>query len=225
MTSELIRIVIADDSKDFRDGMRFMLEGQEDFTIVGEAANGIDAFAEAMRTEPTVVLMDIQMPGSNGIEATRKLIAARPDIGVLVVTMFDDDESVFSAMRAGARGYLLKGARKEQTLRSIRSVANGEAFFSPGIARRMMTYFPEQRPQQSAFPELTEREREILGLVARGLGNNEIADRLVLSLKTVRNHVTTIVGKLQVADRTQAALVAREAGLAPRDGNPPRPTR
>lgn len=217
MSSESIRIVIADDSKDFRDGMRFMLEGQDDFTIVGEAANGIDAFAEAMRTEPSVVLMDIQMPGSNGIEATRKLIAARPDIGVLVVTMFDDDESVFSAMRAGARGYLLKGARKEQTLRSIRAVANGEAFFSPGIARRMMTYFPESRPQQTAFPELTDREREILGLVARGLGNNEIADRLVLSLKTVRNHVTTIVGKLQVADRTQAALLARESGLSSQD--------
>ena len=155
------------------------------------------------------------MPTLNGIEATRRIVTARPETRVLVVTMFEDDDSVFAAMRAGARGYLLKGANQAEMLRAIRAVGNGEAIFGPAIAERVMRYFAAPRPAATSlvFPELTEREREILALIARGQGNQEIAERLYLSLKTVRNHVSNIFAKLQVADRAQAVLRAREAGL------------
>ena len=162
---------------------------------------------------PDVVLMDLQMPELNGIEATRQLVASRPHIAVLMVTMFEDDESVFAAMRAGARGYLLKGARKAETLRAIRAVAGGEAIFSPAIARRLMGFFTVMNSGTDLFPELTDREREVLALIAQGRSNQDIANELFIGVKTVRNYVSNIFSKLQVADRTQAAIRAREAGL------------
>ncbi|MEZ4503457.1 MAG: response regulator transcription factor [Dehalococcoidia bacterium] len=214
MTSaEPIRVLLVDDHAEFRSGLRGLLTREEDIEVVGEAANGEEALRLTERTTPDVVLMDLHMPGVNGIEATRQLIAARPFVGVLVVTMFEDDESVFAAMRAGARGYLLKGARKEETLRAIRAVASGEAIFSPGIARRLVGYFASPIRNAEPFPELTPREREILEMIAGGQTNDEIAATLFLSLKTVRNYVTSILDKLQVADRAQAAIRAREAGL------------
>jgi DNA-binding NarL/FixJ family response regulator len=211
--NEPIHVLIADDSLDFRTGMRSLLDAQPDIIVVGEAATGSQALELAGQLLPDVVLMDLQMPDVNGIEATRLLVATSPHVGVLVVTMFDDDDSVFAAMRAGARGYLLKGARKAETLRAIRAVVGGEAIFSPAIARRLVGYFAAFAPSAVAFPELTEREREILALIAQGRGNTDIADALYLSLKTVRNHVSNILSKLQVADRTQAAIRARESGL------------
>ncbi|MCO5176293.1 MAG: response regulator transcription factor [Thermomicrobiales bacterium] len=215
MDSQPVDILIADDSLEFREGLRQLLEAQPDLRVAGEATDGEQAIDLSARLQPDVVLMDLQMPGLNGIDATRRLVSAQPHVGVLVVTMFEDDDSVFAAMRAGARGYLLKGARKAETLRAIRAVANGEAIFSPAIARRMMGFFAISRPVQatSLFPELTDREREVLNLIAQGRTNAEIADGLYLSLKTVRNHVSNIFAKLQVADRAQAAIRAREAGL------------
>jgi DNA-binding NarL/FixJ family response regulator len=159
--------------------------------------------------------MDLNMPGINGIEATRRILATNPHIHILVLTMFDDDDSVFAAMRAGARGYLLKGAEGDETVRAIYAVSSGEAIFSPSIARRLMQYFGAPRPTAppQAFPDLTEREREILTLMAQGYTNMAIAEQLVLSPKTVRNHVSNIFSKLQVADRVEAIIRARDAGL------------
>jgi DNA-binding NarL/FixJ family response regulator len=210
---EPINILIVDDHAEFRDGLRGLLESQPDLAVIGQAATGGEALKLAGRLMPDVVLMDLQMPDLNGIEATRQLVAARPHIGVLVITMFEDDESVFAAMRAGARGYMLKGARKAETLRAIRAVASGEAIFSPAIARRLMGFFTTISPATPPFPELTDREREVLALIAQGRGNLEISSELYISLKTVRNHVSNIFSKLQVADRAQAAIRAREAGL------------
>ncbi len=212
---ETIRVLIADDHALFRDGLRALLASAPDTEFVGEAATGDEAIALAIRLQPDVILMDIQMPSLNGIEATRQIVQASPHIGVLMVTMFEDDPSVFNAMRAGARGYLLKGAKHEEMLRAIRAVGSGEAIFSPAIAARLMEFFGSMKPKASppAFPELTEREREILGLIAQGHKNTEIARQLVLSEKTVRNHVSNILSKLHVVDRTHAILRAREAGL------------
>jgi DNA-binding NarL/FixJ family response regulator len=212
---ETIRVLIADDHALFRDGLRALLASAPDTEFVGEAATGDEAIALAIRLQPDVILMDIQMPSLNGIEATRQIVQASPHIGVLMVTMFEDDPSVFNAMRAGARGYLLKGAKHEEMLRAIRAVGGGEAIFSPAIAARLMEFFGSMKPKASppAFPELTEREREILGLIAQGHKNTEIARQLVLSEKTVRNHVSNILSKLHVVDRTHAILRAREAGL------------
>ena len=212
---EQIRVLIADDHPVFRDGLRVLLEATPDTTLVGEAATGDEVVALAPMLEPDVILMDLKMPGLNGIEATRRIAAALPHIGILVVTMFEEDDSVFAAMRAGARGYLLKGADREEMLLAIRAVARGEAIFGPAIARRLMTFFATPAPAApaQAFPDLTEREHEILALIAAGRNNQEIADRLYLSLKTVRNYVSNIFGKLQVADRAQAIVRAREAGL------------
>jgi DNA-binding NarL/FixJ family response regulator len=215
-----IALLIADDEPAFRSGLRALLESAEDMTLVGEAVSGDAAISLAALLQPDVILMDIHMPdpsgaGLNGIEAARRILRTSPHIGILILTMFEDDDSVFAAMRAGARGYLLKGALKAEMLRAIRAIASGEAIFSPAIAHRMIRYFANVRPARSAdlFPELTEREREILNLTAQHLTNAEIAERLTLSPKTVRNHISNIFDKLQVADRAQAILRAREAGL------------
>src|SRR5438094_3353717 len=218
-TLETLRIVIADDHPVFRYGLRALLDAAPDTEVVGEATSGDEAVSLATTLQPDVVLMDLNMPGTNGIEATRQIAAAHPQIGILVLTMFEDDDSVFAAMRAGARGYILKGAEGEETLRAIHAVAHGEAIFSPAIARRLMRYFARPKPADAgagpaeAFPDLTAREREILALIAQGYTNTVIAERLYLSPKTVRNQVSTIFDKLQVTNRTQAVLRARDAGL------------
>lgn len=210
-----IRVLIADDHALFRDGLRALLASAPDTEFVGEAVSGEEVIPLAAHLQPDVILMDVQMPGLNGIEATRQIVRMSPHIGVLMVTMFEDDRSVFNAMRAGARGYLLKGAKHEEMLRAIRAVGSGEAIFSPAIATRLMEFFGSMQPKAppQAFPELSEREREILSLIAQGRKNGEIAHHLVLSEKTVRNHVSNILSKLHVADRTQAILKAREGGL------------
>lgn len=207
-----IRILIADDHSLFRDGMRALLNTIPDFQVVGDAATGEESIQLAKQLQPDVMLMDIQMPGINGIEATRRITQTSPHIGILVVTMFEDDDSVFSAMRAGARGYILKGADQDEMMRAIRAAANGEAIFGPEIAKRLMNFFTGAKPPQ-IFPELTDREREVLGLIAQGASNPEIADKLSLAGKTVRNHISNIFAKLQVADRAQAIIKARDAGL------------
>lgn len=209
-----IRILIADDHPVFRFGLRALLEAEEDTEVVAEATTGTDAVALAAELEPDVILMDLNMPDLNGLEATRRILENNPETGILVITMFDDD-SVIAAMRAGARGYILKGAEGAETLRAIRAVAHGEAIFSPAAAERMLKFMthPPKTAAESPFPELTAREHEVLDLVAAGLTNSAIAERLVLSPKTVRNHVSNVFGKLQVADRSEAIVLAREAGL------------
>jgi DNA-binding NarL/FixJ family response regulator len=207
-------VLIADDHPLFRDGLRGLLESVGTMEVVGEAASGETAVSLARTFQPDVIVMDLNMPGLDGIEATRRIVHDSPRANVLVVTMYEDDESVFAALRAGARGYLLKGASQAETLRAIRAVGNGEAIFGPGVAARVMRYFAAPRPAgPQVFPELTEREQEILQLIGQGRTNEAIAEQLVLSLKTVRNHVSHICGKLQVADRAQAVIRAREAGL------------
>lgn len=218
MNVDRIRVLIADDHPFFRDGLRVLLEAAPDTELVGEASGSEEAVTLAAEHAPDVILMDLRMPGPGGIEATREILENNPEIGILVVTMVEEDDSVFAAMRAGALGYLLKGADKAETLVAIRAVARGEAVFGPGIARRLIRYFDSptstpQRPPRSVFPELTDREREILDLVAAGKNNAEIAEELFLSLKTVRNYVSNVFTKLQVADRAQAIVRAREAGL------------
>jgi len=183
-----------------------------DTAVIAQAATGAEAVALAAQHQPDVVLMDIQMPGVNGIEATRQIVQTSPHIGVIIVTMFEDNDSLFAAMRAGARGYVLKGADQEEMLRVIRAVAQGEALFSAPIAARLMNFFAAPQPAQP-FPELTEREREALNLIAQGRSNADIARELFISIKTVRNHVSNIFSKLQVADRAQAIIRARDAGL------------
>jgi len=212
---EPIHILIVDDHPLFRDGLRTLLNSVSTTAVVGEVATGDEAIRQAAVLQPDVILMDLHMPGINGIEATRTILHTSPHIGILVLTMFEDDDSVFSAMRAGARGYLLKGADQSEILRAIEAVSHGEAIFSPPIAQRMTHYFQAlgKAALPQLFPELTEREREVLTLIAQGCQNAEIAGRLVLSQKTVRNHVSNIFSKLQVADRAQAIIRAREAGL------------
>ena len=217
---EQIHVLIADDHTLFRAGLHALLNLFPDIQVVGEASSGEEAITKAEALQPDIILMDLQMPGENntpgvnGIEATRRIVHTSPNIAIIVVTMFEDDDSVFSAMRAGARGYILKEADEEEVLRAIRAVARGEAIFGPAIARRLVHFF--SKPGLSSnpvFPELTEREREILDLIARGENNAEIAQRLVLSPHTVRNHISNIFSKLQVADRAEAIILARDAGL------------
>jgi DNA-binding NarL/FixJ family response regulator len=210
-----IRILIADDHGVVREGLRAVLGPEPDMEVVGEAATGKDVVELAAELRPDVILMDIQMPGMNGIEATRRILEATPEVGVVVLTMFEDDDSVFSAMRAGARGYVLKGAPPSQILKVLRAVAAGEAYFGPEIARRLMDFFSAPKPAspEETFPELSAREVEILDLIAQGHSNAKIAGRLFLSPKTVGNHISHIFTKLQVADRAHAIIRAREAGL------------
>ena len=213
---EPIRILIADDHPIFRFGMRTLLTSMPDMTVVGEAVTGEEAIQLVDTLLPDVVLMDIHMPGTSGIEATAHIRAEHPRTAILIVTMLDDD-SVFAAMRAGARGYLLKGAEPAETLRAIRAVASGEAIFSPGVAERVMHYFahPAVSPaHRVSLAQLSEREREVLTLIAQGYTNAVIAERLVLSPKTVRNYISEVYSKLQVTDRIQAVLLARESGLS-----------
>ncbi len=214
MSDARTRILIADDHPVFRFGLRTLLEAQSDMVVVGEGKDGREAVEMVRSLQPDVVLMDINMPGTNGIEATRQITTADPQAVVLIVTMIDDD-TVFAAMQAGARGYLLKGADGDETLRAVRAVAHGEVIFSPGVAEQMLHRF-RQRPQEAAdspFPELTPREREVLTLLAQGLTNQAIAERLVLSPKTIRNQTSSIFSKLQVANRGEAIVKARDAGI------------
>jgi DNA-binding NarL/FixJ family response regulator len=212
---ETIRVLIADDHTLFREGLRALLSSVPDIDIVGEAASGQETLIRVAETLPDVVLMDIQMPDVNGIEATRQILRKHPQMGIIMLTMFKDDDSVFAAMRAGARGYVLKGVDQDVVLRAIRAVAHGESLFSPEIAERLMRFFANLKPDAppEVFPELTAREREILALIAQGETNAGIATKLTISTKTVRNHVSSIFNKLQVADRTQASIRAREAGF------------
>ena len=211
-----VRVLVADDHRLFREGLLALFATQPEIEVAGEAATGEEALSQALLLLPDVVLMDIQMPGLSGIEATRRLGQALPAIGVIMLTMLEDDDSVFAAMRAGARGYILKGADKAEVLRTIEAVARGEALFGPGIARRLVAFFSGAGRAQAtspAFAELTEREREVLHLIAQGANNAAIADRLSLSPKTVGNHISNIFNKLQVADRAEAIVRARDAGL------------
>ena len=213
-----IRILIADDHALFREGLRAILKSVPDMEIVGEAGTGQEALRLVAELAPDVVLMDIQMPDLNGVEATRLILKEQPQTGIIIVTMLEDDDSLFSAMQAGARGYVLKGADKAEMLRSIRSVVAGEALFGSAVAGRLLHFFRDE-PGVSGklispeFEELTEREREILEFMTRGMSNQEIANRLTISLKTVRNHVSNIYNKLQVSDRVQAVLRAKDEGF------------
>jgi DNA-binding NarL/FixJ family response regulator len=215
MENNTIHLLITDDSQAALTGLKALLKGLPDIQLVGEATGGGESIRLAERMQPDVILMDLHMPDVNGIEATRLIVQTSPHIAVLVLTMYDDDDSVFAAMQAGARGYLLKGASKKEMLRAIRDVASGAAIFSPAIARRMMNYFNQisNQPAAHAFPELTQREREVLSLIAQHHSNQEIAQSLSLSPKTVRNYTSNIFAKLQVADRAGAILKARDAGL------------
>jgi len=217
---DTIRILIADDHAMFREGLRALFTALPDLEVVGEASNGSAAVTQVAALQPDIVLMDINMPDLNGIEATRQILSKHPGMGIIMVTMLEDDASVFAAMRAGARGYVLKGAHHDEILHAIRAVATGQAVFGPAIATRMMNFFqglnqsePKKEDASQAFPELTDREREVLILIAQGVSNKEIAEKLVISMKTVSNHITNIFGKLQVADRAQAIIRARDAGL------------
>jgi DNA-binding NarL/FixJ family response regulator len=225
-----VRVLIADDHLVVRRGMVALLSSLDGIEVVGEAADGVEAVREAQLTRPDVVVMDIQMPSMDGVEATRRLCAALPGIAVLVLTMFEDDETVLSAIRAGARGYLLKGAGQEEILTAIRAVTAGQLVVGPTVAARLVEHLSAPAPVVVPFPELTAREREILELVADGLGNTVIAVRLGLASKTVGNHVSAVLAKLGVATRAEAAQLAVRAGLgsAPASSpssRPPRPGR
>ena len=211
----MIRVVVADDHPMVRYGITAVLAAEESIELVGEAVGGSELLALVASAEPDVVLTDLAMPGMDGVEAIRRLRASNPDLPVLVLTMHADDESVFAALRAGARGYLIKGADGAELVRAIASVASGEAVYGAPVANRIIAFFIGAADDYSAkaFPELTDRERDVLDLIAAGLRNHGIAERLGLSEKTVRNHVSSVLIKLQVPDRTAAALKAREAGL------------
>ena len=211
-----IRLLLVDDHAVVRSGLRMLLEAQSDMEIVGEAANGLEAVELSKAVVPDVILMDIKMPGVDGIEATRLVLHDNPHIGIILVTMFDDVESVFSAMRAGARGYVLKEAEPEELRRAIEAAGRGEFILCPIIAERVLQHFSSENGAKRSVAnhgELTEREMEVLRSAAQGLSNKEIADHLNISAKTVKNHIANIFSKLQVNDRTQAILLAVKRGI------------
>ncbi len=225
-TAPVLRVLVAEDHPVYRDGLRALLESAPEISCAGEARDGDEVLAMAESLEPDVILMDIQLPGRNGIEATRAILRARPQTAILMLTMFDDDESLFSAMQAGARGYLLKDVQGADLLRAIDTVGHGGAVFGPGVARRISAFFAAGSSGARArpFPELTDRERQVLERMARGEGNAIIANRLGLSLKTVRNYASTIFDKLMVATRAEAIVRAREAGMGdPQEGRAAEP--
>jgi DNA-binding NarL/FixJ family response regulator len=215
MTQEPVTVLVADDHPLYRRGLATLLDSQEGWTVVAQAEDGLAAITEAHAHDPDVVVMDLNMPKVDGIEATRRIVSASPRVGVLVLTMYDDDESVFSAMRAGARGYVLKGADQSDIIRAVATVARGEAIFGASVATRIVEFFaaPRRSIDSSVFPQLGQREHDVLDLIAAGRNNTDIATTLGLSQKTVRNHVSNIFAKLQVADRAAAIVQAREAGL------------
>lgn len=211
-----IRVLVADDHQLFREGLTALLNAAAETAVVGDAGTGAEAVAAAGAVDPDVILMDIQMPEMNGIEATRRILADHPEVGIIMLTMLEDDDSLFAAMCAGARGYILKGADKAEVLRTITAVYEGQALFGPEIARRLTQFFQRGGSMEEAvvpFPELTDREREVLNLIAQGLSNQQIADQLYITVKTVSNYISKIFSKLQVADRAQAIVKAREANM------------
>ena len=210
---EPVRVLVVEDHPLFRKGVVALLDGVPDLTVAGVCVSGEEAVTRAAEVRPDVVLMDLQLPGMSGIEATRAVVAADPDVRVLVLSLFEDEDSVFLALRAGARGYVLKDADEDEITGAIRAVARGEAIFSQAVAGRVLAFFALPRAAPKVFPALTEREREILALIAQGHPNPSIARRLSLSPKTVANYVSAIFAKLQVADRAEAMIRAREAGL------------
>lgn len=214
----MVRVLVVDDHPLLRFGLRSLLDSAPDIEVVGEAVSGAAAIALAHRLRPDVVVMDLSMPGLTGIEATERIVADNPAVNVLVLTMLDDDDSVIAAMRAGARGYLLKGADPDDIVRAVRAVADSEAIFGPAIATRLLSFFATAVPRRpEVFPQLTERECDILWLIARGESNDMIARRLVLSSKTVRNHVSNIYRKLNVTDRAQAIALVRRTNSRDRN--------
>jgi DNA-binding NarL/FixJ family response regulator len=210
---ETLRILVAEDHPLFRKGMVSLLSSVPEFEVIGEVATGEEAVARASELQPDVILMDLQMPGMGGMEATRRILQESPSVRVLVVTLLEDDDSVFMALRAGARGYVLKDADEEEMVGAIRAVGRGEAIFSPNVAERVLAFFASPKAPPQVFPTLTDRERGILNLIAQGHPNPSIAKQLHLSTKTVGNYVSNIFTKLQVADRAQAIIRAREAGM------------
>jgi len=210
----MTRVVIADDHPVFRRGLKALLDGEDGLEVVGEAADGLAAVSVVLDSEPDVVVMDLHMPELGGVEAAKRILEVLPSVGVLVLTMHEDDELVFAAMKAGARGYLVKTTDDDEIVRAVQAIGAGEAIFSATIAQRMMGYFTAISSSKAVvFPQLTDRERDVLELMATGIDNASIALRLSLSGKTVRNRVSAIFSKLQVADRAQAIVRAREAGL------------
>ncbi|MFF2271086.1 response regulator [Agromyces sp. NPDC058136] len=220
--SPAIRVLLVDDHPVYRDGLAVLLRSIDGLDVVGTAADGLEAVAAADADSPDVIVMDVQMPRMDGIEATRRITAKHPAVGIIVLTMSEADETVFDAMRAGARGYLLKGSGQDDISRAIRAVAGGDAIFGPRIAARVAEFFarPPVAADPVAFPQLTGREREILELVASGRSNGDIAEHLFLSPKTVRNNVSNIFTKLQVSGRAEAVIAARDAGLGRRADEP-----
>jgi DNA-binding NarL/FixJ family response regulator len=221
MTDRPLRLVIVDDHALFRRGVRALISTLPGLEVVAEAADGTAAVDIVRQHDPDLVLMDLQMPGGGGLAAIRAIISERPEMNILVVTMYEDDESVFAAMRAGARGYVLKDMDGDDFARAVLSVARGDAIFSRGIAARMITFFAQPAAAASPFPNLTSSEREVLASMSRGLNNSAIAQELHLAPKTVRNYISSIFRKLAVADRSQAIVRAREAGLEQSGGNHP----